>query len=122
MASHANAINVFLAGIGNTRLGRIQTRLQENIKDISSGRETRSKLAITDAKGETFADTEWTLLGADLVEDGFPQAVVESHKCWFTSRVEQVVLNGHHNEVASGHSSRTGFKSETSRPTGEGQY
>lgn len=87
MASHANAINVFLSGIGNMWLRRIQTRLQENITEISSGRETRSKLAITDAKGETFADAEWTLLEADLVEDGSPQAVVESHKRWFTSRV-----------------------------------
>jgi hypothetical protein len=91
---HTNALNLFLGGLSTASLGRIESKLDEIVKELRSGKRDVSTIAVSDDEDDPIARRQWRALREELIEDEFQKDDVDDHKAWIRAQMRKRITDG----------------------------
>ena len=91
---HTSAAILFLGTLSAASLGRIELKLDEIVNELRSGQRDTAAIALSDDEDDPVARKRWRTLKNELVNDGFQQEDIESHKAWIKAELRKRIPEG----------------------------
>jgi hypothetical protein len=91
---HTTALNLFLGALSTASLGRIESKLDEIVKELRNGQRDFSTIAVSDDEDDPVAKRQWRALREELIEDGFQKDDVDDHKAWIKAQMRKRITDG----------------------------
>ena len=90
-ASHSQSLTLFMSTLTSKRMEHIEFHLGQIVSEAQSG--TRDFELQVQSESDTIIgldETQWEMLQTELLNDGFVEEDIVSHKLWFEERLRKV--------------------------------